>query len=267
MKEPDTRISQIQTRWSLVARAHGSDEDLQHARAELLDCYAAAVQRYLIGALRSEDAANEVFQEFSLRVIRGDFRGAEPDQGRFRSYLKTCLHHLMMDYHRQIQRKPRSFVDNPSAIIAPPITNRYQSGPILCRFLATGIIGRNLAPSPFAEPTQRKSLLCGAPCASGSSRRDTQAISDASSNRGHRFRSRHKASRDVAPSPQTIRGAIDRSNSRNAHRPHRTSHRRRTDRTRSPTPGSLILTKISKRSHSRPIHLRHPIKPYRHRFG
>jgi hypothetical protein len=46
--------------------------------------YHRAVHRYLLGALRDEDAAEELFQEFALRFVRGDFRWADRGRGRFR---------------------------------------------------------------------------------------------------------------------------------------------------------------------------------------
>ena len=103
----------------MLARAHGEADEQQRAREELLQCYGGAVRRYLVAALRNEEAADEVFQEFSLRMVRGDFKKATPEKGRFRAYLKTCLHHLMMDHHRQIQRKPKSLGDKASGIANP----------------------------------------------------------------------------------------------------------------------------------------------------
>ena len=40
---------------------------------------------------RDEQLAEELFQEFALRMLRGDFRRAEPLRGRFRDYLKTVI--------------------------------------------------------------------------------------------------------------------------------------------------------------------------------
>src|SRR5262249_48954118 len=62
--------------------------------------------RYLRGALRDEDAALELLQEFVLRFLRGDFRRADPGSGRFRDYLKAALIHLVADYHREQRAQP-----------------------------------------------------------------------------------------------------------------------------------------------------------------
>ena len=48
------------------------------ARRELIQRYGGAAYRYLLGALKSPEAAEELLQDFSLRFIRGDFRRADP---------------------------------------------------------------------------------------------------------------------------------------------------------------------------------------------
>jgi len=63
--------------------------------------YSGAVYRYLVGALRDSDAAADLAQEFAVRFIRGDFRRASPDRGRFRNYLKSALINLVNDYHTE----------------------------------------------------------------------------------------------------------------------------------------------------------------------
>lgn len=100
-----SRLSQISTRWSLLREAHGEARDsVQRAQAALFERYQGAAYRYLAAILRSADAADEVFQEFAVRFLRGQFRGATPDKGRFRQYLKTSLSRLATDHHRKRQR-------------------------------------------------------------------------------------------------------------------------------------------------------------------
>ena len=65
------RLSQIQTLWTLVRHAHQVPEGSPTAQKELLDRYGGAVERYLLGALRDPDAADEVFQEFAIRLLKG----------------------------------------------------------------------------------------------------------------------------------------------------------------------------------------------------
>jgi RNA polymerase sigma factor (sigma-70 family) len=106
--EDEQRLSRIATQWSMVRRAHGqSNQQRRLAQQTLLDRYGGAVRRYLIAALRDADAADEVFQDFALRFVRGDFQSANPEHGRFRSFLKTILFRMVTDHHRRNQRRRR----------------------------------------------------------------------------------------------------------------------------------------------------------------
>src|SRR5207302_10705945 len=80
-------ISQLQTRWTLLARAQPGEAHAREAAAELLPRYCAAIYTYVLGALGDETAADEECQDFALRFIRGDFRHARPERGRFRDYV------------------------------------------------------------------------------------------------------------------------------------------------------------------------------------
>ena len=105
---PDNRLSQIQTLWTVVCQAHGAGpaEAVASAQEQLLARYGKVVQRYLLGALRDADAADELAQEFALRFVRGDLKGADPQRGRFRDYLKGTLFHLIGDWHRRRRKEP-----------------------------------------------------------------------------------------------------------------------------------------------------------------
>jgi len=104
MDEPSIqyRLSQISTAWTMIARAHGTGGDPQlMAQNALVERYHQAVYRYLCGATRDPDAADELFQEFALRFVRGDFRNADPGRGRFRDFLKTSLINLVLTHRRK----------------------------------------------------------------------------------------------------------------------------------------------------------------------
>jgi RNA polymerase sigma-70 factor (ECF subfamily) len=103
------RLSRISTQWSMVFQAHASPTDAAaEAQRRLLQRYSGAVYRYLLGAVRDPDVAGELAQEFALRFVRGDFRRADPDRGRFRDYLKTALIHLVTDFRRAQKEWPRA---------------------------------------------------------------------------------------------------------------------------------------------------------------
>jgi RNA polymerase sigma factor (sigma-70 family) len=105
---PRSHLSRITTPWTLLRRAHGDAGDCAaDAQRLLLQRYCGAAYRYLRGALRDEDAAFDLLQEFVLRFLRGDFRRADPGSGRFRDYLKAALVHLVTDHHREQRARPR----------------------------------------------------------------------------------------------------------------------------------------------------------------
>jgi RNA polymerase sigma-70 factor (ECF subfamily) len=116
------RISQIATRWPLVNQAHlGAPEQRTQARQQLLQRYDRAVRAYLVKVLRNPDAADEVYQEFALRVVRGDLQRADPSRGRFRNFVKTTIYHLIVDYQRREKARPRLRQESdPEPIWEPP---------------------------------------------------------------------------------------------------------------------------------------------------
>lgn len=95
------RLSQIKTNWSqLFAANQPTNESAAELQKELLLDYSGAVFRYLQGAVRDEDVACELAQEFAVRFLRGDFRNVVPEKGRFRDFLKRTLSNLANDYFR-----------------------------------------------------------------------------------------------------------------------------------------------------------------------
>jgi RNA polymerase sigma-70 factor (ECF subfamily) len=119
------RLSEIDTPWSVVRKAHdGSDESVRLAKQALIDRYGGAVRRYLRASLGDEEAARELFQEFALRLIRGDFRAADPERGRFRNFVKSALFHLIVDHWRGTARREQSLAECvavDSAVVPNPL--------------------------------------------------------------------------------------------------------------------------------------------------
>lgn len=95
-------LSHIETAWSMVREAHQASDDVAgEARRRLLERYGAPAMRYLRGAVRDAEAADDLFQDFALRFLRGDFKRADPQRGRFRKFLKTALVNLVIDHQRR----------------------------------------------------------------------------------------------------------------------------------------------------------------------
>ena len=99
-------INQIDTIWPVLMQAHGENPaQINAAQQAILMRYRPAVYRYLSACLGNTYDAEEVCQEFSLRLIRGDFRNADPEKGRFRDLLKTALYHLIIDHHKKKRKQ------------------------------------------------------------------------------------------------------------------------------------------------------------------
>ena len=99
----DNRLSNISTNWEELIAAHDDNQFDQvgaSLRGEILRRYANCVFQYILGATKNHHAAEDLTQEFALRFVRGDFRNANPRQGRFRDYLKASLRNLVTDYFR-----------------------------------------------------------------------------------------------------------------------------------------------------------------------
>ncbi len=102
------RLSRIDTMWTVVCGANRGDCDVSAAQRGLLERYGGAARRYLLAATRDPDAADELFQEFAVRFLRGGLRGADPHRGRFRDFLKGVLIHLVADHHKKGRKQPLS---------------------------------------------------------------------------------------------------------------------------------------------------------------
>ncbi len=116
------RLSSISTLWSLVRQANQSPADATRAaQQQLLDRYGGAIRRYLLGAVRDEDAAEDLFQEFALCLLQGNLGGVDPGRGRFRDFVKGVLSHLVAKYHKRGRRRPQPLgSQQPEAVVEAP---------------------------------------------------------------------------------------------------------------------------------------------------
>mgnify|MGYP001583841430 CR=1 FL=1 len=102
-----SRISQISTRWPQLGDA-----------AMICVRYGPAIRKYIDSLVRDRHDAEEVAQEFLLRVVEKGFQLADPDRGRFRDYLKIAVRNAALTSRR---RRPPSGGGGPdvSEIAAP----------------------------------------------------------------------------------------------------------------------------------------------------
>jgi RNA polymerase sigma-70 factor (ECF subfamily) len=122
-REFDQRLSQIQTHWTTIFQAQQAEPEAVPRMQRLLLRYYRAVFRYLLAILKDAEAAEELTQEFAVRFLRGDFKNATPQRGRFRDFLKTAVRHLAIDHWR---RQARGGAPLTSDLSAP------DEGPALC---------------------------------------------------------------------------------------------------------------------------------------
>jgi RNA polymerase sigma-70 factor (ECF subfamily) len=122
------RLNEISTLWTMLFKAHTPGDAATAARQALVLRYHGAVYRYLLGAVRDEVAAEDLAQKFAERFLRGDFRGADPQRGRFRDYLKTALIHLVNDHHRDRQQQPGPLPSDSPAPSGPDSETDFLAG-------------------------------------------------------------------------------------------------------------------------------------------
>ncbi|HQR43336.1 MAG TPA: sigma-70 family RNA polymerase sigma factor [Gemmatales bacterium] len=108
------RIDAISTRWSLLRLAHAGPPDTAKARQMLVLRYASSVRKYVGAIVRNRDEADELAQEVVLRLMRGDFAGADPTRGRFRDFLKIAVRNMVHNHWaKQGRRKTELLASDP----------------------------------------------------------------------------------------------------------------------------------------------------------
>lgn len=105
------------TRWTLILRARGETPEAQAALSDLCETYYRPVLRFLCGEGRDEEWARELTQEFFMRILKGGgFDGADPERGRFRSYLLGALKHFLADHRKHDRRLKRGGGATPESL-------------------------------------------------------------------------------------------------------------------------------------------------------
>ncbi|MGB0600095.1 MAG: RNA polymerase sigma factor [Rubripirellula sp.] len=105
------------TQWSMVMRARSDAPESQAALGELCEAYWTPVFRFLRREGRSEDDSGEIAQEFFTRLLAGGgIDRADPEKGRFRSYLLGALKHFLAEQKRNESRQKRGGDASPISI-------------------------------------------------------------------------------------------------------------------------------------------------------
>ncbi|MDC0311589.1 sigma-70 family RNA polymerase sigma factor [bacterium] len=96
------------TRWTMVMRARGDAPEARAALGELCEAYWTPVFRFLCREGRGENESRDLTQEFFTRLLAGSgVEKAEPEKGRFRSYLLGALKHFLAERKRNAGRQKR----------------------------------------------------------------------------------------------------------------------------------------------------------------
>lgn len=123
MSEPDddrSRLEAISTRWTLLRKAHGEEPatSADVARRALALRYLPAIRRYIGAIVASEQDADDMAQDVMVRLLAGDFAGADPARGRFRNLLKVAVRNMIRN--RWAQQKRRRPTDLDVSELAAP---------------------------------------------------------------------------------------------------------------------------------------------------
>jgi hypothetical protein len=118
-----SRLDDISSHWSVLDRAaDGSEISAKKARGELVLRYAPAIRSYVAALVKQREDAEDLVQDVLVRMMAGDFAGADPARGRFRDLLKVALRHMACNYWAKCKRRqtvPLAF-DEPAADGASP---------------------------------------------------------------------------------------------------------------------------------------------------
>jgi RNA polymerase sigma-70 factor (ECF subfamily) len=102
MRTPATASGFALTRWTLVERTRGDSPEARAALRELCEAYYAPVVAFLRFEGRCDDSARELTHEFFARLLSSESIGnAQPDSGRFRSYLLGAVKHFVINKRRE----------------------------------------------------------------------------------------------------------------------------------------------------------------------
>jgi len=96
------------TRWTRVLEAKGETPEARLALSELCEAYWSPVHWFLLREGRDAEEARALTQEFFARILtQGGFDGADPNQGRFRSFLLGAVKHFLSDHRDREQALKR----------------------------------------------------------------------------------------------------------------------------------------------------------------
>ena len=107
-QEVSLNLGNIQTQWSMIRDAHRSKATLNsaaYARETLVMRYASAIRNFVKVVVRDDHLVDEIAQDALVRLLKGDFSGADPNRGRFRDLLKTAIRNMVKNHWAKENRR------------------------------------------------------------------------------------------------------------------------------------------------------------------
>ena len=96
------------TRWTIVLKARVEAPEAKAALSDLCEAYYTPVLRFLQREGKAKDEAEELAQSFFARLLaKNSIQNADPEKGRFRSYLLGALKHFLAEHRRNQSRQKR----------------------------------------------------------------------------------------------------------------------------------------------------------------
>ncbi len=134
------------TRWTLVLKARAGAADPGAALSELCAAYYEPVRTFIRAQVRDPESARDLTQEFFARVLRGGaFDRAEPERGRFRSFVLGAVKHFLADT-RDRERAAKRGGGSPHEPLEPgTATSPGLDPPDLARLAPDVLFDRNWA--------------------------------------------------------------------------------------------------------------------------
>src|SRR3954471_2885616 len=85
----------VTTQWTQVLEARGNSSEAKAALSELCAAYYAPVFAFVRRISPDENSARDLTQEFFARLLGGRALHANPQRGRFRSYLLAAVKNFL----------------------------------------------------------------------------------------------------------------------------------------------------------------------------
>ena len=119
------------THWSLVlAAGHGSRPDAATALATLCETYWYPLYYYVRRRGYRAEEAQDLTQEFFVKLLeKGYLKVADPDRGRFRSFLLASLNHFLTAEWRRRSARKRGGGRPPLSLNVRSGESRYSQEP------------------------------------------------------------------------------------------------------------------------------------------